>query len=189
MKKLNKAINFAVKAHAGQTRKLKKEPYILHPLEAAAIIGRISDDEDLLCAAVLHDVTEDAGVSLATVKRKFGKRVAELLSHETENKRKGLSPESTWRVRKEESIAELKASDDKDVKLLWLADKLSNMRSVYAAYKTLGDGVWQAFHQQDKKAHEWYYRSVAEDIRPYFGDTIPFKEYENLLNLIFNKGE
>ena len=53
---LNKAIVYAVKAHNGQVRKGTQVPYILHPLEAASIVGTLTTDEEVIAAAVLHDV-------------------------------------------------------------------------------------------------------------------------------------
>ena len=56
---LNKAVAFAVGAHAGQCRKGTQVPYILHPMEAAVIVGSMTADDEVLAAAVLHDVAED----------------------------------------------------------------------------------------------------------------------------------
>ena len=185
MTKLDHAIKFATDAHAGQKRKMTNTPYILHPLEAAAIVASITTDEDVICAAVLHDTVEDTDVKAETIRSEFGDRVAELVSAETENKRKNLSPESTWQIRKKETIEHLIRTKDKDVKILWLADKLSNMRSIFNEYLKSGDAVWQSFHQKDKKMHEWYYKSVAKALKDDFADTQAFKEYEALVNLIF----
>ena len=55
MKLLDDAINFATKAHAGVSRKGKTRPYILHPLEAMNIASTLTEDEEVLAAAVLHD--------------------------------------------------------------------------------------------------------------------------------------
>ena len=60
---INKAIAFAVKAHEGQPRKGTEIPYIFHPLEVGMIVSRITDDEEVIAAAVLHDTVEDCGNS------------------------------------------------------------------------------------------------------------------------------
>ena len=75
----SEAIAFAVKAHDGMRRKKGESPYILHPMEAAVIVGTMSDDQDLIAAAALHDVVEDAGITLDEVEARFGKRVRELV--------------------------------------------------------------------------------------------------------------
>ena len=78
-------------------------PYILHPMEAAVVVGTMTDDQNVIAAAALHDVVEDAGVTIEEIEEKFGKRVRELVASETEDKRADLPPSDTWRIRKEES--------------------------------------------------------------------------------------
>jgi len=72
------AIRFALEAHRRQTRKDGRTPYIVHPV---AVMRHLAsdlgvEDADLLCAAVLHDVIEDTGVSRDDLERRFGRRVA-----------------------------------------------------------------------------------------------------------------
>ena len=52
---INEAIEFAAKAHEGQLRKGTKKPYIVHPIEVSEIVSAMTDDEEVICAAVLHD--------------------------------------------------------------------------------------------------------------------------------------
>ena len=94
MELVSEAISFAVKAHDGMRRKKSKSPYILHPMEAAVIVGTMTDDQDLIAAAALHDVVEDTDVTIKEIEEKFGARVKELVSAETENKRPDLPPEA-----------------------------------------------------------------------------------------------
>ena len=76
----DEAIRLAISAHSGQTRKTDKTPYILHPMEVACIASSVSDDLDLLTAAVLHDAVEDTAVSVDEIAAKFGDRLANLRS-------------------------------------------------------------------------------------------------------------
>ena len=112
MELVSEAVAFAVRAHDGMRRKKSEAPYILHPMEAAVIVGTMTDDQNLIAAAALHDVVEDAGVTIEEVGEKFGKRVQELVQSETEDKREELPPADTWRIRKEESLEVLKNTDD-----------------------------------------------------------------------------
>ena len=112
MELVSEAIIFATKAHDGMRRKKSEVPYILHPMEAAVIVGTMTEDQNMIAAAALHDVVEDAGVTIKEIEEKFGKRVKELVSSETEDKRADLPPADTWRERKEESLAVLKNTDD-----------------------------------------------------------------------------
>ena len=158
---LDKAIIFAVNAHRGQLRKGSNAPYILHPMEAAAIVAAMTDDEEVIAAAVLHDTVEDTAVTLDEICEQFGKRVAELVAAESENKREDKPAASTWKIRKEETIEHLKTAP-KEVKMLTLGDKLSNIRSICRDYEAQGDALWQRFNQKDKNEHRWYYKSIAD---------------------------
>ena len=182
------AIVFAAKAHDGMRRKKSESPYILHPMEAAVIVGTMTDDQNLIAAAALHDVVEDAGVTIQEIEEKFGKRVRELVAAETEDKRADLPPAATWRIRKEESLNVLKNTDDMAVLMVWLGDKLANMRSLYRDFKVEGNAMWQRFNQKDEKAQAWYYRSIA-DLTERLSDTSAWLEYKTLTELVFGKGE
>ena len=188
MELVSEAIAFAVKAHDGMRRKESESPYILHPMEAAVIVGSMSDDQQLIAAAALHDVVEDAGVTIEEIEARFGKRVRDLVASETEDKRADLPPEETWRIRKEESLSVLKDADDVGVLMVWLGDKLANMRSLYRDFKVEGVQMWQRFHQKDVNQQAWYYRSIVE-LTKALSHTSAWLEYKTLTELVFEKGE
>ena len=186
MELVSEAIAFAVKAHDGMRRKKSELPYILHPMEAAVIVGTMTDDQSLIAAAVLHDVVEDANISIEEIEEKFGSRVKELVESETEDKRADLPPSVTWRIRKEESLRVLKNTDDIAVLILWLGDKLANMRSIYRHFKVEGVGMWQRFNQKDVDQQAWYYRSIVH-LTERLSDTSAWLEYKTLTELVFGK--
>ena len=187
MELISEAIAFAVVAHDGMRRKKSEVPYILHPMEAAVIVGTMTDDQDLIAAAALHDVVEDADISIEEIEKKFGKRVRELVGSETEDKRADLPPTETWRIRKEESLAVLKNTDDIAVLMVWIGDKLANMRSIYRDWKVEGDAMWQRFNQKDVNEQAWYYRSIA-DLTDRLSHTSAWLEYKTLTELVFGRG-
>ena len=187
MELVSEAIAFAVKAHDGMRRKKSNAPYILHPMEAAVIVGTMTDDQNLIAAAALHDVVEDAGISIEEIEEKFGKRVRELVESETEDKRADLPPSETWRIRKEESLMFLKNTDDIGVLMVWLGDKLANMRSLYRDFKEEGNDMWQRFNQKDINQQAWYYRSIVEYTKR-LSDTSAWLEYKKLTELVFGNG-
>ena len=187
MELVSEAIAFAVKAHDGMRRKKSNAPYILHPMEAAVIVGTMTDDQNLIAAAALHDVVEDAGISIEEIEEKFGKRVRELVESETEDKRADLPPSETWRIRKEESLMFLKNTDDIGVLMVWLGDKLANMRSLYRDFKVEGNDMWQRFNQKDIDQQAWYYRSIVEYTKR-LSDTSAWLEYKKLTELVFGNG-
>ena len=186
MELVSEAIAFAVKAHDEMRRKKSESPYILHPMEAAVIVGTMTDDQNLIAAAALHDVVEDAGITIEEIEARFGKRVRELVESETEDKRADLPPESTWRIRKEESLAVLKNTDDISVLMVWLGDKLANMRSIYREFKIEGEAMWQRFNQKDPALQAWYYSSIVK-LTDRLSDTSAWLEYKTLTELVFEK--
>ena len=188
MELVSEAIVFAVKAHDGMRRRKGDAPYVLHPMEAAVIVGSMSDDQNLIAAAVLHDVVEDAGITIEEIGEKFGSRVRELVQSETEDKRENLPPDQTWRIRKEESLEVLKNTDDIAVLMVWLGDKLANMRAIYRDFKVEGHSMWQRFNQKDPSEQAWYYRSIA-DLTERISDTSAWIEYKTLTEIVFGKGE
>lgn len=181
----DEAIKLAVSAHSGQTRKTNATPYILHPMEVASVAGTMTEDLDVLTAAVLHDAVEDTSVSVDEIAAKFGDRVAQLVDAATEDKRDGRPPEETWKQRKEAFLKALAESTDRDVKILWLSDHVTNLWSIYHALQKDGASVWQRFHQSDPAEQGWYYRSVADLLQSELGDTIAWKEFDNLIQTAF----
>ena len=183
---LNEAIAFAVRAHDGMTRKASGQPYILHPMETAVIVGTMTNDPELLAAAMLHDVVEDTGVTPKEIRERFGERVMKLVAAETEDKREYLPAADTWQTRKNETIEELKATRDLGVKMICLGDKLSNLRSISLGWKSQGDSFWQSFNQKDPSKHHWYYRAIADATRELSGFGA-WQEYDRLIYELFEK--
>ena len=187
MELVSEAIVFAVHAHDGMRRKKSTAPYVLHPMEAAVIVGTMTDDQEVIAAAALHDVVEDAGVSIAEIEEKFGKRVRDLVGSETEDKRADLPPADTWRIRKEETLAALKNTDDLSVLMVWLGDKLANMRSIHRDWKVEGDAMWQRFNQKDVREQAWYYTSII-NLTERLSHTSAWIEYKALTERVFGIG-
>ena len=185
---VSEAIVFSVKAHDGMRRRKSEVPYIIHPLEVCAIIGSMTDQQEVIAAGALHDVVEDAGVTIDEIGEKFGARVKELVASETENKREELPPEQTWRIRKEESLEKLRATDDIEVLMLWIGDKLSNIRAIYRAFLAEGNQLWNKFHQSDIGVQAWYYRSIMKYTER-LSDTLAWIEYKTLVEKIFGVEE
>ncbi len=185
MKKLEEAIIYATVMHQGKVRKFGNIPYILHPLEVAQILSTITHDEDVITAGILHDIVEDTDGTLKEIEKRFGKRVAELVNSESENKYPGEERKATWKRRKEESLLVLKNSEDPGVKMLWLADKLANIRSLAGTYSEKGEEMWQGLNQSDPAEHCWYYRSIGEIVELSLNKTGAFKEYIKHINFIW----
>ena len=174
---IQKAAEFAAKAHEGAVRKGSKIPYIVHPYEAAVIVSGLTSDPEVIAAALLHDVIEDAGVTYECICEQFGERVADLVKGESEDKSK------TWQERKQATIYHI-ARASREEKILCLGDKLSNLRSMTADWLAVGDSLWQKFREKDKKKQEWYYRGILEQLSE-FQDELAYAEYVRLVETVF----
>ena len=124
---LDEVFEFAIKAHKGAYRKGTKTPYILHPIETAAIAARITNDTDVIAGAVLHDTIEDTNVTYNELKNIFGELIADIVKSVSEDKSK------SWEERKSHTLNTLE-NESIEVKIVVLSDKLSNMRSIYNDY-------------------------------------------------------
>ena len=181
---LDRAITLAAKAHGGMRRKLDHLPYIMHPMEVAVVAGTLTEDEEVLAAAVLHDTVEDTGVTLEEIASLCGERVARLVLSETEDKHPELAKEASWHLRKEESLDALSGAIDPGVRILWLADKLTNIRSYRRLWEKDGDAFWSRLNQSDPAEQGWYYRSIA-DILSDLSGTSAWQEYRQLVDEVF----
>lgn len=152
--RMNTAIEFATKKHSGQFRKATAIPYILHPLEVLQILYSMRADINLLIAGVLHDTVEDTDTTLDEIKELFGDDVAMLVASNSEDKSK------SWDERKLHTINELLVADER-VKMLIMADKLANLRSIAYDYLVKGDGLWVRFNAPKEK-QAWYYDGILD---------------------------
>jgi len=113
--------------HAKQRRKgADQEPYINHLIEVAALVSAAGAGDDVVCAALLHDAIEDQGISAATIAGLFGPHVAALVVEVTEDK---ALPKAERKVIQIAVAPNLSPG----AKLIRLADKISNVRSVAAS--------------------------------------------------------
>lgn len=163
---------FATRAHEGTLRKGSGIPYIYHPMEVALIVAQMTTDEDVIAAAYLHDVLEDTDVTAEALELTFGSRILELVLAETEDK------SLTWQERKDSTVEHLKYAS-REVKLLTLADKLSNLRSTARDYMVIGDEVWNRFNEKRKECHRRYVRGILDNL----SDLEDYPAYRELLGL------
>ena len=181
---LDRAIVFAVRAHAGTERRGKGFPYIVHPMEAVEIVATMTRDQELLAAAALHDTVEDTDVTIEQIRSEFGDRIASLVDSETDTVFSGSAAEESWHARKQAAIDRL-ARASHDAKIVALGDKLSNMRAIARDYAQQGDRLWDLFHAKDPKDHEWHYRGLADALSE-LHDTFAYREFEQLIDQVFS---
>ena len=182
---LDRAIVFAVRAHAGTERRGKGFPYIVHPMEAMEIVATMTSDQELLAAAALHDVVEDTPVTFEQIRSEFGDRIASLVAAESDTFEPGVSEEDSWHSRKRAAIDRL-ARASHEAKMVALGDKLSNMRAIARDYEVKGDALWNLCHAKDPADHEWHYRGLASSLRELDG-TAAYREFVALIDKVFGK--
>ncbi len=180
--KTEQAIGFALSAHEGAKRKGGSIPYILHPLEAAAIAAQLTADDDVIAAAALHDVLEDTAQTAEDLRARFGDRVTALVISSSEDKHRERPAHETWLTRKQETLNHLKTAS-RDEKIVSFADKLSNLRSTLNDYDALGEPFWERFQQKDPDMHVWYYTGVYEACAE-LDYSVLYMEYDRLLRML-----
>ena len=131
--KLNKAYDFAVKAHRNQKR-ASGDPYSVHPIEVANILTDLKLDSATITTGLLHDTIEDTHATYETIKGEFGDEVAELVDGVTKI---SVLENTAASNSKAENFRKLILATSKDIRVLLvkIADRLHNMRTIKAISK------------------------------------------------------
>jgi len=124
--RVGKALVVASVAHMGQTRKYTGEAYITHPIEVASIVSSITSDQEMIIAALLHDVVEDTSHTIEDIRRDFGEAVASLVSDLTDV---SVPEDGNRSVRKAIDL-EHTAQASQRAHTIKLADLISNTKSI-----------------------------------------------------------
>jgi len=129
--KIDRAYELAANFHRGQRRR-SGEPYINHPVEVAIILAQnLHMDEDVICAALLHDTVEDTSATLDDLSTRFGPDVATLVDGVT--KLTNISV-SSMDEKQALNLRKMFLAMSKDIRviIIKLADRLHNMRTMAA---------------------------------------------------------
>ncbi|MDB4827634.1 RelA/SpoT family protein [Candidatus Pelagibacter sp.] len=131
--RLDKAFNFAVKAHQNQKR-ASGDPYSVHPIEVANILTELKLDSATITTGLLHDTIEDTFATYETIKDEFGDEVAELVNGVTKI---SVFENTAGSNSKVENFRKLILATSKDIRVLLvkIADRLHNMRTIKAIPK------------------------------------------------------
>jgi (p)ppGpp synthase/HD superfamily hydrolase len=179
MTKIHDAIIFATRKHSGQMRKGTDIPYISHPMEVMDILREDGCPEHVIIAGILHDTLEDTGTTPAEIGNKFGDDVLHIVQAESEDKSK------TWKERKQATIDHLGGLSLAE-KQVCCADKLSNLRSMYADRQEIGEALWGRFNAP-KADIRWYYEGIRNALRKSLAERPMFQELDGLIPLVFGE--
>jgi (p)ppGpp synthase/HD superfamily hydrolase len=164
----DRAVQYANRIHANQTRKGTDVPYMTHLLGVASLVlenGAQSEEE--VIGALLHDAAEDQGgrPRLEDIREQFGEQVAHIVDACTDSYE---SPKPPWRERKEAYVAHVRErvepGGDEPALRVSLADKLHNARAILADVRESGDAVFERFNGK-KDGTIWYYAALVEAFR------------------------
>jgi len=157
--RFDRALVLAAELHRHQLRKGTAVTYVTHLLAVAAIVLEYGGDEDQAIAGLLHDAVEDQGGApmLARIREEFGDRVADVVEACTDTDE---VPKPPWQARKDAYIRHL-ADVREDALIVSMADKLHNVRSIAADYRTVGEEVWSRFTGA-RAGTLWYYRALVK---------------------------
>jgi len=160
--KLHKAVRFAAKAHKRQDRDGKSPlPYVTHPIEVLSLVRYQADvvDEEILCAAALHDIVEETEYDLSDIADRFGSRVAGLVKELTreEPETMGLPEAEVAKIRNSVMMAEIDRMSD-EAKIIKLADRCSNLA---AAFKSKTGDKLQKYIKQSREILDHIDRKIC----------------------------
>ena len=130
LKVIQKAYLFAKEKHEGQFRK-SGEPYIIHPMNVAQILTTIYADYETISAGFMHDVLEDCDCTVEEMEEEFGKNITKLVQGVTKLSKINFSTENEYLIDYYKKII-VGMSEDVRVIIIKLADRLHNMRTLWA---------------------------------------------------------
>lgn len=178
---LDRALLFAANCHEGQVRKGTSRPYIVHPIETMEILSEMKADISLLIAGLLHDTLEDTSATEEEIVQYFGMEVGFLVASHSEDKSK------SWEERKKTAIQKARDGSMR-LKMLVMADKVSNLRSLYRDKKQIGEKIWERFNAPKEK-QAWYYSEMKKALgeMEHFSETKGiYLEMTKLCRLVFD---
>lgn len=149
---IEKAIHFMVKANKGQKRKNENIDKSFHSMSVGMMIRNITSSEDVVVAAILHDIIRDTEYGYEDIEERFGTLVADIVSDLSED-----MAIAKWLDRKKDFVKRMKTNDDINVINIMIADKLHNLLSDYDLFLKLEDKVWK-YSKGSKEENAWLYK-------------------------------
>lgn len=142
------AVSIALHAHRDQVRKNDGSPYIVHPLSVANMLARVGMNEEVVAAAVVHDVLEDTAVTQEELLEKLGPVVTTYVVALSEDKN------LDWHTRKQNYIQNVTRAGE-PVWAISVADKIHNAESLLVSLEAEGEVVWTKFNK-GKEDKMWF---------------------------------
>jgi (p)ppGpp synthase/HD superfamily hydrolase len=167
--RFTEAVEYARQLHT-EYRKGTDIPYMAHLLGVAALVmgeagGPVPVTEDMIIAALLHDVVEDHGgmPRLREIEGRFGTEVARMVAALSDTFAEDHEKKEGWEERKNNYLARLREEPD-DVLLISAADKLYNAKTILDDYKDIGPAVFDRF-KRGAPQQLWYFDELLKVFR------------------------
>lgn len=159
--RFEQALTYAFHLHQHQLRKGSTVPYFSHLMSVSALVLEDGGDEDAAIAALLHDAIEDQGGNAIRneIRQTFGHNVLRMVEACTESDE---TPKPPWKQRKLRAIAQLQQAEPAIQRVI-IADKLHNLRCIWADWQRQGDRVWARFNASPGEIL-WFYRACVEAV-------------------------
>ena len=175
--KINKAITFAACAHHGQFRKGTDIPYIIHPLTVYEICKNLTNNEDYLIVALLHDTIEDTNVTYEQIKKEFGQEVADIVDLVTLKDKDG-----DYLQKRLINLLIIRDKENLGPILIRGCDALANLNSMYQDIIKIGRKKLFSRFNGSRKEIDQYYGFIESLIEEKCSE---FPILENLYNEIY----
>ena len=118
------ALSFADERHAGQRRESDNAPFVMHPIEVATLLHEAGYPDHVIAAGALHDVIEDTDTESAEISKRFGPKVAQLVTALTEN------PAIEDDAERKAALRSQVARAGSDAAAVFAADKIAKAREM-----------------------------------------------------------
>lgn len=156
---VEKAMRIAAGRHRNHNRKGSDLPYISHPASVALILMQAGfTEEEIIAAALLHDVVEDTDYSMEELRADFPPQVCEYVAILTERKSENDGSKRSWQDRKEEHFEHV-ARAPLEARAIVLADKLHNLGTMLYDLQS-GVEIWSRFNAPPEKIL-WYHDTMV----------------------------
>ena len=169
---IEKAIRISVEAHKNQTRKGDDLPYIIHPVMVALKLVKHNFQDNVIAAALTHDVLEDTNYPEEKLRKELGDEVLEIIKAVTND------DSLPWEEKKKKYVESVRNSSE-GAKAVAVADKIHNLESLLIAYEEQGQTLWTRFNR-GKEQKIWFENEVLKMLKETWQHHL-IEEYEYLL--------
>ncbi len=172
---VEKALRIMLVAHGQQKRKTDGSLYVIHPMMVAAKLAKLEFPDEVVAAAMIHDVLEDTDYPEQKLRQELGDKVVDIILPLSEDK------SLEWEDRKQKYIEAVKNASP-ETKAVSIADKIHNLENIIVTHQTMGADIWTKFNRgKDKKM--WFEQEMLKAFKSSWHHPM-IAEYEKLIEQV-----